>query len=147
MDPRLIADIKNAEGCNLRAYKDTLGYWTIGYGHKLTIVAINLPSQFQEITQAQADEFLAGDLAIAQGRAQALPEWKFLDTSCRQNAVIELEFNMAGKWKLFAETRLDIQNQNWQKAHDDLLNSLWAKQVGQTRSNRLANYLLEGTYV
>lgn len=147
MDPRLVADIKNAEGCNLRAYRDTLGYWTIGYGHKLAIVAINLPSQFQEITQAQADEFLTGDLAIAQGRAQALPEWKFLDTPCRQNAVIELEFNMAGKWKLFAQTRLDIQNQNWQKAHDDLLNSLWAKQVGPTRSNRLANYLLEGTYV
>jgi lysozyme len=144
MDPRLVADIKGSEGYKLTAYRDSLGYWTIGYGHLL-------PDQTKDwygytITQAQADTYLDQDLTQAQARCMHLVEWPSLDTPCRQNAVIELEFNMAGKWIKFYKTRLDIGNQDWKAAHDDLLNSLWAKQVGSTRSNRIANYLLTGQY-
>lgn len=143
MDPRLVKDIKQSEGCELKAYRDTLKYWTVGYGHMLD------PTKDwtgYTITQEQADAFLADDLNQAQSRCMHLIEWPKLDTPCRQNAVVELEFNMAGKWVKFYKTRLDIGNQNWQAAHDDLLISLWAKQVGPTRSNRLANYLLTGKY-
>lgn len=144
MDPRLVRDIKQAEGCELTAYQDTLHYWTIGYGHLL-------PNQEKDwkghtITQEQADAYLMEDLAQAQSRCMHLLEWPDLDTPCRQNAVIELEFNMGGKWIKFYKTRLDIGNQDWKSAHDDLLHSLWAKQVGATRSNRIANYLLTGQY-
>lgn len=143
-DPRLIADIKNAEGCNLRAYKDTLGYFTIGYGHLLLDQTKNYSDY--EITSDFAENLLGEDIEKARSICIFLPEWKSLDTECRQNAVVELVFNMGSKWKLFAQTRLDIQNKNWQKAHDDLLNSLWSKQVGPKRSNRLATYLLTGEY-
>lgn len=144
MDAHLVADIKNAEGCNLRAYKDTLGNWTIGYGHLLDQ---DRDYSNYEITSEQAEQFLELDLAGAETSCTYLPEWKYLDTDCRKNAVIELVFNMGNsKWKLFAQTRLDIQNQTWQKAHDDLLRSLWASQVGPRRSGRLANYLLTGQY-
>ncbi len=144
IDPDLLRDIERAEGFSLTAYKDSLGFWTIGYGHLL-------PSGHDwtgyTITQAQADTWLDDDIEMARASAQRLPEWTALDTPCRQNAVIELVFNMGFKWKQFAQTRLDIQNKAWQKAHDDLLDSLWAKQVGPTRSNRLADYLLTGVYV
>lgn len=143
MDSRLVNDIKQAEGVRLVAYKDSLLYWTIGYGHLL--------DQTKDytgftITQVQADMYLDLDLTQAYNRCMHLNEWPKLNTPCRQNAVIELEFNMGGKWVKFYKTRLDIANQAWQQAHDDLLNSLWAKQVGTTRSNRLANYLLTGEY-
>jgi lysozyme len=143
MDPKLLADIKQSEGFSLVAYKDSRGFWTIGYGHLLPQTK---DWAGYTITQAQAENYLDKDLAEAQANCVYLPEWASLDTQCRKNAVIELEFNMGSKWRSFAQTRLDIQNKNWQKAHDDLLDSLWAKQVGPTRSHRLANYLLTGQY-
>jgi len=145
VDPRLLADVKAGEGCKLVAYKDTLGFWTIGYGHLLFPQSKDW-SGYTE-SQDNADQDLVQDLIHAQANAMLLPEWASLDTPCRQNAVTELVFNMGlSHWKGFIKCRTDIQNQNWQCAHDELLNSLWAKQVGQQRSNRLADYLLNGQY-
>src|SRR5882672_4324191 len=144
MDLRLIKDIKQSEGCSLKAYIDSLGYWTVGYGHLMVDQAFGASGYI--ITQDQAESYLESDLEQARSRCMHLIEWPYLDTPCRQNAVIELEFNMGGKWVKFYKTRLDIGNQDWKAAHDDLLISLWAKQVGPTRSNRIANYLLTGQY-
>lgn len=143
MDSRLVKDIKQSEGLSLIAYKDSLGYWTIAYGH---LLSQDRDWTGHSITQEQADAYLVDDLAQAQSRCMHLVEWPSLDTPCRQNAVIELEFNMGGKWIKFYKTRLDIGNKDWQAAHDDLLKSLWAIQVGKTRSDRIANYLLTGQY-
>ena len=144
MDLRLVKDIKQSEGYSLKAYKDSLGFWTKGYGHLMADQSLNAAGY--TITQEQAESLLEGDLEQAKSRCIHLVEWPSLDTACRQNAIIELEFNMAGKWLKFVKTRLYIRNQLWQAAHDELLNSAWAKQVGPTRSNRIANYLLTGQY-
>jgi lysozyme len=48
--------IKQFEGCELTAYQDVAGIWTIGYGHTLGVTAGMV------YTQAQADEALASDL-------------------------------------------------------------------------------------
>lgn len=144
LDPHLISDIKRAEGCKLTAYRDTEGFWTIGWGHLL-------PAQLQDWsgtlwTQAQADAQLDSDIALAITFAQSLMEWPSLDTSCRQNAVSELCFNLRRKWLAFVKTRSAIQAGDWEGAHDGLLASLWAKQVHAARANRIANYLLTGAY-
>lgn len=144
MDPRLVRDIKQAEGFSLKAYRDPLDYWTIGYGHFLDQ---SKDWTGHTITQEQAEAYLESDIGIAETSCTSLPEWRYLDTPCRSNAVVELVFNMGlSKWKYFAKTRLDIQNKNWQAAHDDLLKSMWAKQVGKVRSDRIADYLLIGQY-
>jgi lysozyme len=49
--------IKDFEGCKLAAYKDSVGIPTIGVGH------IKGVKMGMKITQAQADKFLAEDLA------------------------------------------------------------------------------------
>lgn len=49
--------IKSFEGCRLKAYQDSVGVWTIGWGHTGSVKA------GQTITQAQADDFLKKDLA------------------------------------------------------------------------------------
>ena len=49
--------IKRSEGCRLTAYKCPAGVWTIGFGHTATA------KPGMTITQAQADELLASDLA------------------------------------------------------------------------------------
>lgn len=53
-----VALIEEFEGCRLTAYQDSVGVWTIGYGHTGPDVHIAL-----RITQAQADALLAEDLA------------------------------------------------------------------------------------
>lgn len=48
--------IKEFEGCDLSAYKDAAGVWTIGYGHTGDV------QPGQAITQEQADALLQADL-------------------------------------------------------------------------------------
>lgn len=52
-----ISLIKKFEGCRLAAYKDSVGVWTIGYGHTAGV------KPGQKITQIQAESFLKDDLA------------------------------------------------------------------------------------
>ncbi|MGR2662499.1 lysozyme [Chromobacterium haemolyticum] len=49
--------IQKSEGLRLKAYQDSVGVWTIGYGHTGPDVTPGLV-----ITQAQADALLARDL-------------------------------------------------------------------------------------
>ena len=142
IDPHLITDVKLAENCKLAAYRDTLDILTIGWGHALR----DQSQDYLTWTQQQADDQLITDLIGAQAFAQALLEWPALDTPTRQNAVIELCFNLWSRWLPFSNTRAAIRRQDWQGAHDGLLATKWATQVGKTRSTRLANYLLTGTY-
>lgn len=143
MNQRLMDDVKKAEGCRLTAYKDSLGYWTIGYGHLLDQ---DKDWTGHTISQDEAEATLINDLQQTYLRCTHLPEWACLDTLCRQNAIIELMFNMGGKWLKFYKTRLDISHGDWKSASQDLLNSLWAKQVGKVRSERIAEYLEFGEY-
>lgn len=48
--------IKSFEGCRLHSYKDSVGVWTIGWGHTLGVV----PGE--AITQGKADAFLMADV-------------------------------------------------------------------------------------
>jgi GH24 family phage-related lysozyme (muramidase) len=144
IDPRLIADLDAAEQCDLVAYQDSLGIWTIGWGHELFPQTNNWTGTVW--TQAQADAQRATDIEVAATFAQGLTEWPSLDTDCRRNAVIELCFNMRRKWLLFVNTRAAIRRQDWKGAHDGLLSSLWAEQVHADRADRLADYLLSGQY-
>jgi lysozyme len=146
-DPRLVNDLKTAEGEKLQSYKDSLGFWTIGVGHLLPAPCTPEGWAGYTISQDVCDRFLDEDIAKATKGAGGLPEYAECDTDCRKNALIELVFNMGvGKWSGFVTTRAAIKAQNWQGAHDGLLHSLWATQVGATRSQRLASYLLTGQY-
>ena len=140
----LLANVKQAEGLRLIAYKDSLGFDTIGYGHKL---APGHSWLNYTITPDAASGMLIVDLTTAALQATKVPEWPRLDTSPRQDALIELVYNMgATKWLTFTNTRAAIQAQMWPLAHDQLLNSLWARQVGLARSTRIANQFKTGTY-
>jgi lysozyme len=55
-----VALTKEFEGCQLTAYSDPAGVWTVGYGHTGSDVR-----QGVTITQHQADDFLMADLKEA----------------------------------------------------------------------------------
>jgi len=131
----LIPDLEYDEGCRLSAYTDSVGVVTVGYGH-----AHVHPGTVW--TQAQATAQLQADVAHTEASLDIqLPWWRKLD-DLRQDVVAEMAFNM-GVTDLcqFKHTLAAIQAGAWQQAHDGMLASLWATQVGQ-RANRLAQQML-----
>ena len=135
----LIPDLEREEGCRLSAYQDTRGIWTVGYGH-----AYVAPGTVW--TQAQADAQLRIDVNAAEaGLDVHLPWWRSLD-DVRQDVLANMAFNM-GVTALcqFHNTLGAVQRGDWQAAHDGMLHSLWAAQVG-ARAQRLATQMLTGVH-
>lgn len=62
----LIEKIKEFEGVRLKSYKDSAGVWTIGAGHTRGV------KRGQQITMAQAESLLRGDLLNAENYVNGL---------------------------------------------------------------------------
>lgn len=58
--------VKSFEGLFLNAYQDSVGVWTIGWGHTKGV------RQGQSITEAQATQFLLADMAEAEAAVERL---------------------------------------------------------------------------
>jgi lysozyme len=80
----LIAAIKRFESVRLTAYQDSVGVWTIGYGHTACV------KKGDRITQAQADAFLRDDLSRVESTANKL---RNVSTQGRFDAVVDFIFN------------------------------------------------------
>lgn len=148
---RLLDDLKQAEGFRRTAYKDTKGFWTGGYGHFL--IPQSSDWEGQSFDQDTIDNWLSADVDTAAASARSLVEWPSMDSDARQNALVELVFNMGlGTWKLFSLTRAALAHKQWQMAYNGLLDSRWAREVqpdGFTsagRATRIASYLLNGAF-
>lgn len=61
VSPDGLALIKRWEGCRLKAYQDSVGFWTIGYGHTSAAGKPTVTSGLK-ITQKEAEDILANDL-------------------------------------------------------------------------------------
>jgi lysozyme len=79
--------IKNFEGCELDAYQDVAGIWTIGYGHTGGV------TQGMTYTQAQADQALADDLLSTKTSVEKAVAG--VDTTDNQfSAIVSLIYNI-----------------------------------------------------
>jgi lysozyme len=82
---QLIEKIKEFEGLRLRAYRDSGGKPTIGYGHTLGV------KMGQHITERQAEEMLEQDLWVAGRFPNTMKE---IDTQGKYDAVVSFIFNL-----------------------------------------------------
>ena len=138
---QLIEQLKRDEGAVLDAngyhkpYQDSLGIWTIGYGHNC---------QTNPITDAAANQILVDDIAKAE--ASVLREWPWaqdLDIP-RRNVLINMVFNMGlAKVRGFVNFLECLKQGQYINAAEHMLDSLWAKQVGD-RAKRLAEVIRWG---
>ena len=80
----LIDAIKRFEACSLTAYQDSVGVWTIGYGHT------NGVKRDDKIGQYQAEQFLREDLAKFEAVAD---KCKRLSTQGKYDAVLDFIYN------------------------------------------------------
>ena len=101
-DKKGIELIKEFEGCKLKAYQDSVGVWTIGYGHTKGV------KKGDVITQDQAKQFLIEDLADAENAVNRL-----VKVEINQNmfdALSSFTFNL-GVGNFQSSTLLKLLNQ------------------------------------
>lgn len=107
-------------------YKDSLGYWTIGYGHLIK------PSEsYTTITEAKADELLMMDIEQAKRSAIAIHGPVFHKASINiQHLLIEMVFQLGeGTARTFKRFNQAIADKDYHNAAKELVSSRWYKQT------------------
>lgn len=79
--------IESFEGLRLTSYQDSVGVWTIGYGHTLGV------KTGQTITQQQAQAFLQQDLGVAEAAVNKL---NLALNGNQFAALVSFTFNLGG---------------------------------------------------
>lgn len=137
MDKQLLGIIKKHEGLRLFPYVCSAGKLTIGYGRNIQEIGI---------TEPEALIMLENDLKNSMEELAHF-DWFMRLGTVRKGAIIELHFNI-GLPKLLRFKRMiqAISNQDFEQAADEMLDSLWAVQVGKNRSQDMANRLRTNAY-
>jgi lysozyme len=129
---RLIKD----EGVKQKPYLDTQGKVTIGVGRNLSDVGITMSTVMQMLDE---------DLAVAIAECQKYPWFTTLDEP-RQQILVCMMFNIgATRFQDFQAMITCLKSGNFQGASDEMLNSIWAKQV-PTRAQIYADVIRTGLW-
>lgn len=124
------------EGLRLKPYKCTAGKLTIGVGRNL---------DDNGITEAEARMMLNYDIEMSRAPLLKLKWFTELNTP-RQDAVINMVFNLGfPRFMKFKKTIAYLEAKDYENAAVEMLNSTWAKQVGD-RAVELAAIILSGHY-
>ena len=132
---KLIEELKRDEGVELRPYKCSAGFLTLGCGRNI---------QERGITMDESDYLLANDIKICEEEASKVFKWFPSLTDDRQRAIINMVFNL-GLTKLlhFKKFLAAMEAEDWEEAGKQMLDSKWARQVGN-RSDRLEQMIVNG---
>jgi lysozyme len=126
--------IRKHEGIILKPYKDSVGILTIGYGRNL---------ESKGITLKEADVLLRNDVFECIRYAEILPWFDELD-DVRKSVIVEMLFNLGPKRFMSFKGMIEaIANGQFEIAADEMLDSLWAKQV-KGRARTLAQLMNTG---
>ena len=133
---KAMASVKAHEGLALHPYHDTTGHLTIGYGRNLDEIGI---------TQREAEAMLETDLTVAYQDAKSLAGDAWAELSSNRKVVLmDMAFNLGkSRLKRFVKMWEALDNKNYDRAAKEMLDSLWATQVGQ-RALTLADLMREG---
>jgi len=131
----LIAQIKKHEGYRSKAYQDSLGIWTIGYGTNL---------QELKISKELAEKWLEQDILKAE--TDLLRNFPIVNTLTvnRKNVLINMTYNMGiNRLKKFKKMWLGIKNQDINEVCKQMKDSRWYRQVGK-RADELIKQMKAG---
>lgn len=117
---------KTFEGLRLKPYRCTAGKLTIGYGRNLDDVGIS---------KTEADMMFERDFAMAEADTRRLCKESGIDVDNlieqRFYVLTDMMFNLGyGRLSKFKNMLTAISKGNYEAAANEMLNSLWAKQVG-----------------
>lgn len=127
--------IKKNEGLRLKPYVCPAGKITIGYGRNLTDNGISID---------EAREMFENDLIAAKITVGAIFGIEiFNESPARVAALIDMAFNLGeSRMRKFVKFIDAVKRRDWQKAAQEMRNSLWYKQV--TKRAEFDAKLIEG---
>lgn len=130
----IVEQIKLHEGFRNKPYKDTESYLTIGFGRNLDA---------KGISKDEAEYLLENDIMEV---VEDLKEHYWFTTldKIRQKVIIDMAFNLGMNGLISFENMIQaLVEKNYDEAADEMLDSLWAEQVGN-RADRLAQMMRTG---
>ena len=132
---KLIEELKRDEGVELRPYKCSAGFLTLGVGRNI---------EERGITMDESDYLLANDITICEEEATRVFKWYDTLSDVRQRVILNMIFNL-GLTKLlnFKKFLAAMEAEDWEEAGKQMLDSRWAKQVGN-RADRLEQMIVNG---
>ena len=131
---KLLEDLKRDEGFVPYAYKDSLGYLTIGYGTLIDQRGGGLPEDIcEELLKRHVDD-------IVVNLNKQLP-WLKIHPEYIQRALSNMAYQLgvSGLLKFTTTLRL-IEQKRYNEAADQALRSLWAKQT-PNRAKRVTDLM------
>ena len=142
---KLVEELIKDEGYKYEIYLDHLGYPTFGVGH----LVLETDEEYGQpvgtpVSEERILECLNNDIDIVcKELDQNMTWWSELDDT-RQRVLANMAFNLGlprlGKFKKFLAA---VQEQDWEKAAVEMMDSKWATQVGN-RAVRLKEKMLNG---
>jgi lysozyme len=137
---KLKEELRRDEGLRLKVYLCPTGHRTIGYGH-----CIDRQPSVSMCSLEDAEKWLDGDIQSSIQIADVFlwPENLHILTGDRQRALVNLAFNIGFNICKFKRLRQAIRDKNWTQAGEEILDSLYARQVGD-RAVRLAKLWRNG---
>ena len=131
-----LPQLREDEGLKLKAYKDSVGVWTIGYGTNL---------QELEIDRATAENWLQRRVSIAiHDAGQFVKNFQSLD-EIRKSVLVNMAYNLGlDRLSKFVRLKAAVESKNWELAAKSMRESKWHTQVGK-RAIRLEKMMLLGT--
>ena len=134
IDEEIKLMIKRHEGFRPYVYVDSLGYLTGGYGHAF------LPGS--RISHDVANLLFKEDF---EGAVKGYDKLGIDLDPIRRGAMIDMiyQLGLSGVWGL-RKMLNHLRNRNYDKAHDEALDSLWAQQTTY-RAQKIAKILKTGT--
>lgn len=127
--------LKLHEGVRLRPYKDSLGYLTIGVGRNLDA---------NGISEEEAMILLVHDVQRVTEAVKRTFSWYMDLNEVRQKVIIDMVFNLGliGFSKFTMTIKL-LEIGNYKNAAENMLQSIWAHQVGK-RARTLSKMMETG---
>lgn len=163
-DEAVIAHLRREEGVRAKAYKDHLGYWTIGVGRLIDprkggritpdeerVLLSNVPDRAGKpwkdwvLSDSEINLLLANDVARFIKAMEAWPAWAAVQgNTARMVALVSMCFQLgvAGLGG-FRNSLALIERQRWAEAAENLRLSLWAKQT-PARAKRVCEMIKTG---
>jgi len=143
---KLIEMLKRHEGevkTNGRhvAYKCPAGYWTLGIGRNID------PENGVGLSEEEVNFLLQNDLDRCEAELNAEYVWFRALEGARRDAILDIFFNLgATRFRGFKNAIAAMDEQDYDKAAVEFMDSRWAKQVGG-RALELTDMIKAGSYV
>tara|TARA_Y100000114_G_scaffold101748_1_gene94924 strand:+ start:816 stop:1238 length:423 start_codon:yes stop_codon:yes gene_type:complete len=121
------------EGLELKSYKCSAGYITLGVGRNVEELGI---------TEDEARYLLDNDiLRVSRELDDNIPWWRDL-SEVRQRVLLDLCFNLGiSRFLQFEKTLAAAKQGRYEDCAEEMMDSRWARQVG-TRATRLSEAMI-----